>query len=36
MQLKWVFKKFDELTAAELYAIIKLRNEVFVVEQNCV
>lgn len=36
MQLKWVFKKFDELTPAELYAIIKLRNEVFVVEQNCV
>ena len=36
MQLKWVLKKFDELTAAELYAIIKLRNEVFVVEQNCV
>ncbi len=36
MQLKWVFKKFDELVAAELYAIIQLRNEVFVVEQNCV
>ena len=36
MQLKWVFKKFDELTSAELYAIMQLRNEVFVVEQNCV
>jgi len=36
MQLTWVFKKFDELTAAELYAIMQLRNEVFVVEQNCV
>jgi ElaA protein len=36
MQLNWVCKKFDELTAAELYAIIQLRNEVFVVEQNCV
>ena len=36
MQLNWVFKKFDELTAAELYAILQLRNEVFVVEQNCV
>jgi ElaA protein len=36
MQLTWVFKKFDELTATELYAIMQLRNEVFVVEQNCV
>ena len=36
MQLTWVFKKFDELRAAELYAIMQLRNEVFVVEQNCV
>ena len=36
MQLNWVFRKFDELSAAELYAIIQLRNEVFVVEQNCV
>ena len=35
MQLNWVFKKFDELSAAELYAILQLRNEVFVVEQNC-
>ena len=34
--VKWVCKRFDELTAHELYAIIKLRNEVFVVEQNCV
>lgn len=29
-------KFFDELTPHELYAIIRLRNEVFVVEQNCV
>ena len=36
MQLHWIIKKFDELTPAELYAIIQLRNEVFVVEQNCV
>lgn len=36
MQLNWVFKKFDELTTAELYAVMQLRNEVFVVEQNCV
>ena len=36
MQLNWIFKKFDNLTASELYAIMQLRNEVFVVEQNCV
>src|SRR5262245_15420190 len=36
MQIEWIFKKFNELTAAELYAIMKLRNEVFVVEQDCV
>ena len=33
---KWILKKFDELTAHELYSILQLRNEVFVVEQNCV
>lgn len=36
MELKWIFKKFDDLTTAELYSIMQLRNEVFVVEQNCV
>jgi len=36
MHLNWVFKRFDELSVAELYAIMKLRSEVFVVEQNCV
>jgi ElaA protein len=29
-------KQFDSLLPSELYAIIRLRNEVFVVEQNCV
>lgn len=28
-------KKFDDLTVSELYKILNLRNEVFVVEQNC-
>ena len=32
----WRLKKFDELTPQELYSILQLRNEVFVVEQNCV
>jgi ElaA protein len=33
---KWILKKFDDLTPHELYSILQLRNEVFVVEQNCV
>ena len=36
MQLTWVYKSFGELTTTELYAILQLRSEVFVVEQNCV
>lgn len=36
MELNWVLKKFEALTPVELYAIMQLRNEVFVVEQNCV
>jgi ElaA protein len=36
MHLNWIFKSFEELTATELYAILQLRCEVFVVEQNCV
>lgn len=36
MQLNWVYKPFSELTNKELYAILQLRSEVFVVEQNCV
>lgn len=31
-----IIKKFDELTLNELYNIMKLRSQVFVVEQNCV
>lgn len=32
----WYSKKFEDLTPQELYAILQLRTEVFVVEQNCV
>lgn len=31
----WISKKFNELTVDELYQILQLRSEVFVVEQNC-
>jgi len=34
--MNWLCKKFDELSPDELYSILQLRNEVFVVEQNCV
>ncbi|MCO4293817.1 GNAT family N-acetyltransferase [Solitalea sp. MAHUQ-68] len=33
--INWVFKTFDELTVAELYSIIQLREDIFIVEQNC-
>ncbi len=33
--MEWKVKKFDELKAAELYEILRLRSEVFVIEQNC-
>ncbi|RYF90846.1 MAG: GNAT family N-acetyltransferase [Chitinophagaceae bacterium] len=29
-------KSFEQLTVAELYSMLRLRSEVFVVEQNCV
>lgn len=35
-QLVWRCTFFNDLKAAELYAILQLRNAVFVVEQNCV
>lgn len=35
-RLAWKCKPFHALSPHELYAIIRLRNEVFVVEQNCV
>jgi ElaA protein len=34
--MDWNIKTFDVLTPAELYAILRLRNEVFVVEQKCI
>lgn len=34
--IRWQLRKFDELNPHELYSILQLRNEVFVVEQNCV
>src|SRR5580658_1098816 len=34
--ITWVCKHFSALTTEELYRVLRLRSEVFVVEQNCV
>jgi ElaA protein len=34
--IEWKCKHFKDLSVYELYDILRLRNEVFVVEQNCV
>ena len=34
--LRWVTKTFAELTVNELYDILRLRSEVFIVEQKCI
>ena len=33
--MHWEWKRFEELTLEELYQIVKLRVDVFVVEQRC-
>lgn len=33
--MKWLVRKFEELSVSELYAILQLRSKVFVVEQTC-
>ena len=35
MEIVWNERAFDELTLAELYAILALRARVFVIEQKC-
>lgn len=36
MEIHWKIKPFETLSTNELYDILKLRSEIFVVEQNCV
>ena len=36
LKYQWSLKKFENLTPVELYQILRLRSEVFVVEQNCI
>ncbi len=33
---RWLLTPFAQLSVAQLYAVLQLRSEVFVVEQNCV
>lgn len=35
MNITWYHRHFKELNTTELYQILQLRNEVFIVEQNC-
>ena len=34
--IKWQHKSFEQLTVNELYDILKLRQDVFVIEQECI
>jgi ElaA protein len=36
MDIQWKIKRFEALSVIELYNLMQLRSEVFVVEQNCV
>jgi len=35
MEIHWSIKRFDELTVQELHDLLRLRVDIFVVEQNC-
>ena len=36
MTIQWKIKPFEALSLNELYQVLRLRSEIFVVEQNCV
>ena len=36
MLIQWKIKPFNALLASEMYSLLQLRSQVFVVEQNCV
>lgn len=36
MEIQFKIKRFNELSIAELYSLLQLRSEVFVVEQKCI
>jgi ElaA protein len=36
MKIQWQLKSFEELTPHQLYQLLRLRSDVFVVEQQCI
>ena len=36
MEMVWEIKRFEELTLNELYGLLRLREQVFIIEQDCV
>jgi ElaA protein len=36
LSIEWKWRSFDELSTTELYAVLKLRQEIFIVEQKCI
>lgn len=36
MDIQWKIKSFGDLSVNELYDMLRLRSEIFVVEQNCI
>jgi len=34
-QIRWQWSRFNELSPEDLYAVVQLRESVFIVEQNC-
>jgi ElaA protein len=36
MRPKWEIRRFNALSVSEMYSVLQLRSEVFVIEQNCV
>lgn len=36
MKIKWKLSSFDQLSVNELYSILRLRQQVFIVEQQCI
>jgi ElaA protein len=34
--IKWIFSEFDNLRAGDLYKALKLRQDIFIIEQDCI
>ena len=36
MEIQWKIKRFEDLSVFELYGLLRLREQVFIIEQNCI